>query len=116
PGAAWWRGGKILGCTMAGLSLLLFLNFSQNYMARTKPYARIVDELRAMLPHERLKVAGPSVLWFAWDKELFRDSGAIVLSYWYTGGRRDLKAWLGTWQPDILILDRAMQIVVKRPG
>ena len=67
-----------------------------------------------MLPPGRLKVAGPNVLWFAWDSELFRDSGAILISHWYTGGQRDLKKWLAPWRPDILILDEAAQNMVRQ--
>jgi hypothetical protein len=59
-------------------------------------------------------VAGPAVLWFAWDKERFRDSGALLVSLWYVGGAPDLTTWFGDWRPVILILDGAMQDLLKQ--
>jgi hypothetical protein len=108
--------GKVLALALAGASAVIFLNFGRIYTVRTKSYAQTVSDLRALLPPGRLKVAGPNVLWFVWDQGLFRDSGAILVSHWYTGGGRDLKAWLVPWCPDILILDDAMQNAIWPAG
>lgn len=101
------------GCVLAGTSLFLFLNFCRIYSNHIKPYEQIVRELKAMIPSGSLKVAGPSVLWFDWKKEDFRDSGALLVSHWYMGGTPDLTTWFGGWQPDILILDEAMQNIMR---
>ncbi len=115
PNVPFGRVLKNLSCALAGFSLLLFFNFYRIYITRVKPYDQIVDELQAMLPNRHLKVAGPNVLWFGWDKENFRDSGALLLSHWYMGGQRDFQSWLQPWQPDILILDQPLINIFKRP-
>ena len=109
-----WRVGKYIACALAGASLLLFLNFCRLYETRTMPFPQIVKELDAIVPDHHLKAVGPSVLWYVWDKEKYRDAGAIIFSRWYTGGRMDLKDWLGDWRPSILILDPMAKNVIWR--
>ena len=110
-----WRAARIAAGSLVGISFMIFLNFCRVYIERVKSYKDIVSEVRAIVPNEPLKVVGPSVLWFSWDETRFRDGGAILLSYWYTG-QKDVKAWLEPWRPDILIVDYAMQAVVGTPG
>jgi hypothetical protein len=96
--------GALLGC-----SFFLFTAFCKQYTGRHKPYSQVIRELRAVLPAEPLKVAGPSVLWFDWNRNLFRDDGALMVSRWYMGGQWDVQSWLEPWHPDILIVDATLQ-------
>lgn len=106
-----WSGktmfiGKMCGIILLTLSVLFSARFFFDYRKKTKPYTEITREIRAMIPGENDKVAGPAVLWFAWDNKQFRDSGSLLLSHWYTGGKWNIEHWLSGWKPDILILDQ----------
>ena len=110
------RIAKTVGGAAALASLALFALFGRISARATRPYEEIVRDVRARLPAGSIRIAGPSVLWFGWDdKPNFRDSGAILVSHWYTG-TLDLDGWMGGWRPDVLILDDAMQATLRRPA
>lgn len=112
-GAREARIARLVGSVAAIASVAVFLLFCRTSVLRTKPYEQIVRDVEANLPAGSVRIAAPSVLWFGWnDKANFRDSGAILVSHWYTG-KLDLDAWMGGWRPDVLILDDAMQATLR---
>jgi 4-amino-4-deoxy-L-arabinose transferase-like glycosyltransferase len=109
------RWVKTMGLALIFIGNILFVGFAFNFIKTVKPYEQIVAEMKKIVPSEDLKLAGPSMLWFAWNKENFRDSGALLISHWYTGGKKEIHEWLIPWRPDILVLDHALIAMLNRP-
>jgi hypothetical protein len=62
------------------------------------------------------KVIGPNTLWHIWPTDQMRDIGALTMSRWFTGGRRDVALWLNEWRPDVLIMDAQWKRMLLGPG
>ena len=73
------------------------------------PYSKIVQELRVRVPERGLRLAGPNVLWYGWEKEKFRDIGAIMVSRWYCQGKREVRKWIEPWKPEVIVLDNTLK-------
>lgn len=103
---------RALQALAAGLCLAGFLFFCgavRIYGETTRPYERLALSVKALLPGPAIRVMAPAVLYFAWDPAHFRDLGALVLSHWFTGGRRDLRLWIEDWRPQALVVDEAFE-------
>jgi 4-amino-4-deoxy-L-arabinose transferase-like glycosyltransferase len=103
-----YRWFKWLCAGLLCISFLIVVRFFVRYVEKLKSYDQIVAEVRSLLPQDQLKIAGPAVLWYAFEPQNFRDSGGLLISHWYANGRRDLETWLEPWQPAILIFDEPL--------
>ncbi len=94
--------------TFAGLalvsSLAAFGRFTEHYRRLYMPYDQFLVESRRLIAPDA-KLAAPCIFWFDRADALFRDSSALVGSYWLSGGRRDIGTWLAGWKPDILVVE-----------
>ncbi len=61
-------------------------------------------------------MAGDSLLWFGIPNERFRDISALVGSRWLMGGKRDVRRWLETWQPNVLVIGPSWIRMLLGPG
>jgi hypothetical protein len=103
-----FRLRALAGLFMVG-SVILYAHFVVRYIQRSISYDQIAKELHEYVPDASLRLAGPSILWFTWYPEKFRDIGAIITSGWYTGGRRDLAGCLSPWKPEVLVIDPVLR-------
>jgi hypothetical protein len=111
----WARAARTLSVGMVLISLGVFGFAVTRAVGQNKPHGEIVRDLRDLVPEKSTKLAGPTILWFGWDKKSFRDLGALQISRWYNGGKSDMQQWLLEWQPDILVVDRAFFSFLKWP-
>lgn len=83
-------------------------------MQRAQPIPEVMTAFHHRMPGPDARIVAPSIFWYEWPSDQFRDIGALVYSYWYSGNRQEALKGLSRWRPHILIVDDAVRRIVLK--